>query len=137
MDLPGHHQAVLEAGHHVQACPTHPSLVVWDRHWLERPSRETPGTGLKFQPPIPQGAASLHCSLTQTAEQEPLSVSWQRGKTAASWTVSAEHTHQGRDCNPYSMTFNSSEKLRTVWRPRVHNQSVNWSGFSGGRPGWH
>lgn len=137
MGLSGHHQAVLEAGHHLQACPTHPTHVVWDRHWLQRPCPASLGTELKFQLPIPQGTTSPRCVLTQTAEYDPLCVLAARKISTLLDCINKQHTHQGRDCASYPKTFNSSEKLCTVWNPGVHNWSVNWSEFSGVRPGRH
>lgn len=79
-----------------------------------------------------------HCALTQTAEHEPLGcVLEARNNSNLLDCISKQHTHQGRDFTSYSMTFNSSESLCTVWNLGVQNWSVNWSEFSGGRPEWH
>lgn len=63
-DLPGHHQAVSDAGNHLQTGPAPLTLVVWDGDWPERPCPTSPGTELSSRPPGPQGAAGPCCALT-------------------------------------------------------------------------
>lgn len=120
-DLSGHHQAVFEAVHISRPAPLTPTPVVWDGHWLERPCPASLGLEHKFQLPVPQGTTSPHCALTWTAEYDPLCVSWQQGKTAASWTVSTSSTliREGIVLlTPWHLT---AQKNCKVWNPRVHN----------------
>lgn len=138
MDLSGHHQPVLEAGHHLQACTTHPTPIVWDGHWLERLCHASLGIELKFQLPVPQGTTSPHCALTQTTEHDPLSVSWQQGKTAASWTVSTSSTPMGEGIVPLTpWPLAALKNCVQSETPEYTTDQLNWSQFSGGRQGWH
>lgn len=63
---------------------------------------------------FPQGGDNQPSSCPDTAEHEPLYGSGSKEKQQLLDCVSKQHTHKGRDCASYSMSFNSSETVYTM-----------------------
>lgn len=95
------------------------------RHWAPISASYSPREGTT-SPPRALTQLSMNHSMVLAAR-----------RNSSSWTVSASSTPTREGIVPLTPCPLTALKLCTLWNSRVHNWSVNWSEFSGGRPGWH